>query len=236
MNTITVFSPKGGVGTTTIAANLAIAFHKNFKEEVLLVDGKLLFGHIALYLNILTGNSITDLIKQAGMLDEHLIRQVAVKHNSGIHVIPCPNTITEAQGIKPESLFDVLRSLQKVFPNIIIDGGNDLDNNTVTYMDASDKILLVLNPEMASLRDVKQFIEVSASLSYPKEKLLLLLNLIGRKADMQTRDIEEILHWEIFGQIPADENLALTAINEGIPIIQRKPRHTISKTFFQWSM
>ena len=102
-------------------------------------------------------------------------------------------------------------------------------------MDASDRILLVLNPEMASLRDIKQFVDVSASLSYPKEKLLLLLNLIGRKADMQTRDIEEILHWKIFGQIPADENLALGAVNEGIPIIQKKPRHAISKAFVQLS-
>lgn len=235
MSTITVYSPKGGVGTTTIAVNLAISLQKILNQEVLLVDGKLLFGHVALYLNVLTGNSITDLIRQAGMLDELLIRQVVVKHHSGIHVLPCPATITEAQGIKPKSLFDVIRGLKQVYRNIIIDGGNDLDNNSVTFMDASDKILLVLNPDMASLRDVKQFLNISSTLSYPPEKILLLLNLIGRKSDMPSKEIEGILNMELFGHIPADENLALSCLNEGIPIVRMKPRHPISKAFNQIS-
>ncbi|MEA3325894.1 MAG: AAA family ATPase, partial [Chloroflexota bacterium] len=116
---ITVFSPKGGVGTTTIATNLAISLFKNIKQDVLLIDGKHLFGHVALYLNLRTGNSITDLIAHAGMLDSQLIKQVVERHKSGIHVLPSPKSISEAQGIRPENLFNVLQGLQQVFPNII---------------------------------------------------------------------------------------------------------------------
>jgi len=230
---ITVFSPKGGVGTTTIATNLAISLFKKIKEDVLLIDGKHLFGHVALYLNLRTGNSITDLIAHAGMLDQQLIKQVVEKHKSGIHVLPSPKSISEAQGIRPENLFNVLQGLQQVFPNIIIDGGNHLNDNTVTYMDSSDKILLVLNPDLASMRDARQFMEISASLSYPKEKILLILNLAGRKADVKYNEIEDILKTKIFGKIPADENLALSCINEGIPIMLKKPRHPISRAFKQ---
>ncbi len=121
----TIFSPKGGVGTTTIAVNLAISLHRSLKKDTLLIDGKNLFGHVPLYCNIRTGNSINDLIAHAGMLDERLIKQVAVRHTSGIHVLPGPNSITEAQGIRPDNLYKVLLSLQQVFPTIIIDGGND---------------------------------------------------------------------------------------------------------------
>src|SRR5450830_171952 len=90
-HTFTVFSPKGGVGSTTIAINLAISLHKALNEDVLLIDGKHLFGHVALYLNLRTGNSITDLISHAGVLDQRLITQVVTRHISGIHVLPSPN-------------------------------------------------------------------------------------------------------------------------------------------------
>lgn len=230
-NIFTVFSPKGGAGSTTVATNLAISLHQTMKEDVLLVDGKHLFGHVALYLNLRTGNSLTDLIAHAGMLDKQLINQVVVKHNSGIHVLPSPNSISEAQGIRPENLFTVIQSLQEHFPNIVIDAGNNLNENTVTYMDASDKILLVLNPDLASMRDVRQFIEISSTLSYPKEKILLILNQAGRKADVKLEEIEQILKMKIFGKIPADENFALACLNEGVPIVVKKSRHPISKAF-----
>jgi pilus assembly protein CpaE len=230
-NTFTVFSPKGGVGTTTIATNLAISLHRSLKEDVLLIDGKHLFGDVALYLNLRTGNSITDLIAHVGILDQRLIKQVVVKHISGIHVLPSPNVIAEAQGIRPETLFKVIQSLQQVFPYIIIDGGNNLNENTVTYMDSSDKILLVLNSDLASMRDVRKFMEVAATLSYPKDKTVLILNLTGRKADVKREEIENILKMEIFGKIPTDENLALNCLNEGVPILLKKPHHPISKAF-----
>jgi len=230
-NTFVIFSPKGGVGTTTISTNLAIGLHRTLKEDVLLIDGKHLFGHIALFYNIRTGNSITDLIAHAGNLDEQLIKQVTVRHTSGVYVLPSPNSFSEAQGIKPENLFKVIQSLKKVFPNIIIDGGNYLNENTVTYMDTSDKILLVLNPDIASMRDVKQFIKISDTLAYPRDKILLILNLTGRKADVKREEIENILKMKIFGKIPADGNLALSSLNEGVPILLKKPNHPISKAF-----
>ena len=228
-HTITVFSPKGGAGTTTIATNLAISLHKTLKEEVLLIDGKHLFGHVALYLNLRTGNSIADLVAHAGSLDKRLVNQVVVKHASGIHVLPSPNQITQAQGIRPENMYKILQVLRNMFPYIIVDGGNHLDENTVTYLDASDKVLLVINPDLASMRDVRLYMEVSNSLSYPRDKTLLLVNLAGRKADVRRNEIEKILKMIVFGTIPADDDLALSSINEGVPILVKKPRHSISK-------
>ncbi|MBG0785861.1 MAG: AAA family ATPase [Anaerolineaceae bacterium] len=230
-NTFTVFSPKGGAGTTTVATNLAITLHNTTKADVLLIDGKLAFGHVSLFLNLLTGNSVIDLIAHAGMLDQQLIKQVVVQHTSGIYVLPSPNSITEAQGIKPENLFTVIQGLQQMYPYVIIDGGNTLNENSVTYMDSSDKILLVFNPELASMRDVRQFMEVTTTLSYEKEKVLFLLNLTGRKADVRPEEIEKILNIKIFGSIPADEEFAISSLNEGVPMVVKKARHQISRAY-----
>jgi pilus assembly protein CpaE len=228
-NTYTIFSPKGGSGVTTIAVNLAIALRQLINEPVLLMDGKHLFGHVALMLNIRTANSITDLISHAGMLDKQLINQVVVDHVSGIKVLPSPIAITEAQGIRPDDLFKVIIELQSTYPVILIDAGNFLNENAVTYMDASDQIIVVLNPNLASVRDAKQFIEVCHSLAYPKEKIMLVLNNTGHKADIQQEEIEKILKQKIICEIPGDDNFVLSSLNEGVPVLLKNARHPVSK-------
>jgi pilus assembly protein CpaE len=81
------------------------------------------------------------------------------------------------------------------------------------------------------MRDARQFLEISASLSYPKDKTLLILNQTGRKEDVKSEEIENILKVKIFGKIPTDESLALSSVNEGVPILLKKPHHPISKSF-----
>lgn len=228
-NTFTVFSPKGGAGTTTVSVNLAIAMRQLLKEPILLVDGKHLFGHVALMLNIRTANSITDLISHAGMLDKQLVNQVVVDHVSGIKVLPSPLAVAEGQGIRPDLLYKVIVELQSGYPVVIVDGGNYLNENIVTYMDASDKVIVVMNPNLACVRDIKQFLEVCTTLSYPKEKILLVLNNTGHKADIRKEEIEKILSHVILCEIPTDENFALGSLNEGVPVMIKNPRHLISK-------
>ena len=228
-NTFTVFSPKGGAGTTTLAINLAIALRQVLKEPVLLIDGKHLFGHVALMLNLRTANSITDLISHAGMLDQQLLKQVVVDHVSGIKVLPSPTIVTEGQGIRPDDLYKVILGLQSTFPVILIDGGNYLGENTVTYMDASDRILLTMNPNLASIRDAKQFLDVTKSLSYPADKTMIVLNNTGHKADIRQEEIEESLKRKVSCTIPGDETFVISAVNEGIPVLIKNPRHPISR-------
>jgi pilus assembly protein CpaE len=228
-NTFTVFSPKGGTGCTTIAINLAIALRNLTKEPVLLMDGKLMFGDIALMLNIRSTNSITDLISHAGMLDKQLINQVVVEHASGIKVLLSPISAAGAQGIHAEDLYKVITELQATYPFIVIDGGNYLHENTVTMMDSSDKVIVVMNPNLASIRDVRQFFNICHELAYPTEKIMLVLNNSGRKTDIRHDEIEKILMQKITCEIKGDDKLFLPSLNEGIPAILKMPRHPANK-------
>jgi len=228
---VVVYSPKGGAGCTTVAINLAIALHQQTKEKVLLVDGRHTLGHVALMLNLRTGNSITDLLAYAEKLDDALINQVVVDHVSGIIVLTSPSSFERGQDIKPEQLYKVFQALREIYPIIVVDGGSYLDDNLVTYMDMADSILMVLNPNLASLRDARQFLNFSRTLSYSEQKILLVLNQSGHKADVKLSEIEKVLHSKILGTIPADEDLMLSCLNDGVPVILKKSNHAISKGF-----
>ena len=227
--TLMVFSPKGGTGCTTVAVNLAIAMRQLTKEPVLLVDGKPIFGNLALSLNIRTTNSISDLVSHAGLLDAPLIDRVVVEHASGIKVLASPTGATEAQGIHAEDLYKVLVKLQSLYPVIIIDGGNYLHENTVTLMDASNKIIVVMNPNLASMMNVRQFIDIGQMLSYPPEKIMLVMNNCGNKTDVRQDEVENLLKKKIACRIPGDTNSFVSSLNEGIPLMLKKVRHPANK-------
>ncbi len=228
-----MFSPRGGVGCSTLAANLALALRDHTAERVLLLDGKLLFGHIGLMLNVRTPNSIADLIPHAATLDDELVGEVVAEHASGIHVLLRPSEVEVAQGIRAEDLFNVLTGVSRMYDFIVIDAGSTLNETTVTLMDAADRILLVATPDLAALYDVSQFVQVSASLAYPQSKLLVILNRAGMMGGVKTHDVEAALHHQVFAQIPEDGPNALRSVNRGIPLMMKYPRKPVSKAIQQ---
>ena len=207
--------------------------HQQLKKDVLVIDGKNSLGHVALMLNLRTANSMADLTTHSEKLDESLINQVIVKHYSGISILASPLMMSKGHEIHPEELFKVMTILKNIYPYIIIDAGNNLDNNTVTYMDMSDQLFLVINPNIASLRDARQFMDLSDSLSYSKEKIHPILNQSGRKTEIKVGDIEKALRTKLFGTIPVDEDASISSLNEGLPIVLKKSNHSISKAIIK---
>ncbi len=230
--TFTVFSPKGGAGCSTIAMSLAIALIEELKQEVLLVDGKLFFGDLDIMLNLKTHNSISDLIPYIGSLDEGLLHDVISEHSSGIKVLPAPLNPISAQGIHTEEIHHILTVAQNVYPNIVIDSGNHLNENTVTLMDASHRILLVLNPDIASLRNASRFIDICyTTLSIPKEKILIIVNQHDQRDGISINDIERTLQMKVFAALPWDSRTPLQSINRGVPIFMQGSKIPLRKSF-----
>jgi pilus assembly protein CpaE len=224
MHTLAVYSPRGGSGCSTISTNLAIAWHEMTKARVLLVDGKLFFGHLGLMLNVRSQNTLADLIPHAHMLDEGLVKEVVFEHISGIHILLSPDDVQIAQGIRSQDLFNVISGLQRLYDFIVIDTGSAFTENAVTLMDSADRVLLVTNPELSALHDASRFIQLSRSLAYPAGKLLTVLNRAGMPGSLRTRDVEIALRHEVFTQVPDDSANALRSLNRGIPLILKYPR------------
>jgi pilus assembly protein CpaE len=229
VRTIALFSPRGGAGCSTLAANLALALMESSDSNVLLLEGKLFFGHLGVMLNIRSKNSLADLIPHASLIDEGLVRDVVTMHASGLHVLLAPSNVQVAQGIRPDDLYNVFMGVQKFYDYVIIDIGSSLNENSVTLMDACDKLVLVTVPDMASLRDTSQFIQVGHSLAYSNEKMLVALNRVGINGGLRLKDVEAALHHLIFAQIPDDDANALRSLNRGVPIYIKYPRSPVTK-------
>jgi pilus assembly protein CpaE len=229
VRTCVVYSPRGGAGSTTVALNLALSLYELTGERVLLVEGKLSFGHLDLMLNMRPHTTIADLIPHASRLDDGLIHEVVMRHSTGIYVLLAPTNLQVAQGIRPDDIYNVFLSLQKYYDYIVIDGGSAVNENTVTLMDSVDRILLVTNPELAALHDASRFIQLSRSLSYSTEKLLLVLNQAGVEGGVKPKDIESAMHMPLFAVVPNDTAKAVRSLNQGVPLLYKYPRSPIGK-------
>lgn len=227
---LAVFSPRGGVGCSTLAASLAIAIHEQTNSKVLLMEGKLYFGHLDVLLNVRPRNNLADLIPHASSIDEGLVRDVISEHISGIHILLAPSDLQVAQGIRPQDMFTVISKIQRFFDYIVIDAGSTLNENTVTLMDFADRVLVVATPDLAALHDASRFIRISQTLAYPNEKILLVLNQANRPGGVKPKEIKSVLHWAIFAEIPEDSINATRSINRGIPIILNSPRSPVSRS------
>jgi pilus assembly protein CpaE len=191
---------------------------------VLLVDGKLFFGHLDVMLNIRARNTIADLVPHANLLDPGLIGDVVVGHASGIDVLLSPNDVQIAQGLRAEDIYNIIGGIKKAYSYVIIDAGSALTENTVTMMDAADRILLVTTPDLIALHDASRFLQISRTLSYPPEKTMIILNRANLIGGVKPRDIETALRSEVFAQIPDDGANVLRSLNRGIPLVMQYPR------------
>lgn len=231
LRTLAVYSPRGGSGCSTVAANLAIALREKTGQRVLLLEGKLFFGHLDILLNLRTHNTLADLIPHANTIDEGLVREVITPHVSGIDVLLGPTDLQIAQGIRAQDLYSVVASLQRLYDYVVIDAGSTLNENTVTLLDLSDRILLVTNPDLAALHDASRFLQLSQSLAYPPGKVLVLLNRAEIPGGVRTRDIRAALRHELSLMVPDGGPEALRSLNRGVPLFLKYPRNPASQAF-----
>ncbi|MCJ7702911.1 MAG: AAA family ATPase [Anaerolineales bacterium] len=228
LKTIVVYSPRGGAGCTTIATNLAISMYAQTSKRVLLMGGKLFFGHLGIMLNIRTNNTIADLIPHATQMDESLVHDVVTRHASGVYVLVDPFDLQVAQGIRPQDLYNVILGLQRMYDVVIVDAGTSLTDNAVTIMDMADRIVVVTTPDLASLHDTTRFTQITKSLAYPQEKLFYILNRTDMPGGVKTKDVLPVVNKSFF-PIPDGGANVVRSINRGVPLVLRYPRNPASR-------
>ena len=223
---LAVFSPKGGSGCTTIAINVAVALAKRGHSTVL-VDGSLQFGDVSVMLNMKTMTSIVDLGERDSELDADLVSSVVQVHRSGLNVLLAPPRPEMADVINEKHIKNLLSALRQAYDFVIVDTSSYLTEVALALLDSADRIILVTQQNLASLKNVSRFFDLTENLNYEPQKVWLVVNGASNKQGISVKDISDTLKRPIVMMIPEDTLAVNTAADRGLPLViganQKRP-------------
>jgi pilus assembly protein CpaE len=215
---VTVFSPKGGSGKTVLATNLAAATARS-GVETLLVDLDLQFGDSALTLAVSPRATIADLAASQGDIDVDKLKAfVSTDSRTGLSLLPSPKRPEEADLVGAPQLAAVLEAARSGFGAVVIDTGPLFDAPMLAALDHTEQLLLVCNPEVTSLKNVRIGLETIDRLGFPRERVSLVANRIGAAGAVARDDIEDALDTKIAFELPDDPGVP-AAINRALPVV-----------------
>ena len=230
---ITFFSPKGGVGRTTIATNLAVALHQITNKPVVLVDGSLPFGDIAVILNMSPkAKTIADLIGSFETADSDVVESILVQHSTGIKVMLAPPTPESTELITGAHLKHVLELLRERYAYIVVDTWPSFQEQVITMLDVADVILTLMTLEITSLKNVRVFMEVVEKLGYDDAKVQLVANRNDSSGGIKASDVEASLGRKIPHTIVSDGRTLVLAVNRGVPFVISHRDSQVAKDIF----
>jgi pilus assembly protein CpaE len=230
---ITFFSPKGGVGRTTISTNLAVALHQLTNKPVVLVDGSLPFGDIAVILNMSPkAKTIADLIGSFETSDSDVVESILVQHSTGIKVMLAPPTPESTELITGAHIKHVLELLRERYAYIVVDTWPSFQEQVITMLDVADVILTLMTLEITSLKNVRVFMEVVEKLGYDEAKVQLVANRNDSSGGIKASDVEASLGRKIPHTIVSDGRTLVLAVNRGVPFVISHRDSQVAKDIF----
>ena len=230
---ISFFSPKGGVGRTTIATNLAVALHQTTQQPVVLVDGSLPFGDIAVILNMSPkAKTIADLIGSFETADADVIDSILTPHSTGIKVLLAPPTPESTELITGANIKHVLELLKQRYAYVVVDTWPSFQEQVITMLDVSDVILTLMTLEITSLKNVRVFMEIVEKLGYDENKVQLVANRNDSSGGIKASDVEASLGRKIPHTIVSDGRTLVLAVNRGVPFVISHRDSQVSKDIF----
>jgi len=232
---VTVYSPKGGTGCTTLAVNLAIAMRRllGSDSKVCLIDGSLQFGDVSIFMKLQATRTLADLAPHAEDLDPNLLNTVMVPHGSGVKVLVAPESPEQAEIFKEGGIEDsganrrfkaIIDFARSEFDYVIVDTGHQVDDVLLAVMDVNDLLLLVTRPVIPEIRGARLFVQLLQKLEYDLDRLALLINGVDNKRmGIQPEAIERAM-MPALAHLPLDERTALRSANLGEPVMMKGGR------------
>lgn len=224
---VTVFSPKGGVGKTTLAVNLAIALSEKGKKRVCVVDLDLSFGDIAITLQLIPARTMADAVHFESGLEFSVLEPLLTPHGTGISALVAPVQPDARDSIPAALVGRILGMLKENFEYVVVDTAPTFDEFVLQAFDETDVLLLVTTLDVPTLKNVKIAVETLDLLNFPKARRRLVLNRADDKVGLSAEEVEGTLAMKIDASIPTSSQVA-NATNTGDPITSAIPRHPVS--------
>jgi pilus assembly protein CpaE len=216
---VTVYSPKGGTGCTTIAVNLALALH-NEDTRVTLVDGNFQYGDVAVFVNEQGKNTIVDIATRVTELDPEVVEGVMINHAAtGVHILAAPSRPEYAERVSGDQFSQLIDYLRQMYAYIVIDTTPILTDITLAAIDKSDVIVLVTTQDIPSIKNARLFLDLLQTIGIERERLVFSMNKFDKRIAITPERVGENLKQEVVAVIPLDERVVVPAVNRGVPFI-----------------
>lgn len=229
---IAVFSPKGGVGTSSIACNLAVALRQLTNKKVALVDGNLTFGDIGVIMNLVSTKTVADLANRISEIDRDLLNDVLATHASQVKILLAPPNPQTGELVTADHLRSILELMKKEFDYVVVDTQSSFQDRALASLDMADRIVALMTLEIPCIKNIKLFLEVAELLEYPNEKTILVLNKADNRLGMRVENVEENIQHKVALQIANAGHEMTLAVNQGVPLVIAKRDHSTSKDIF----
>src|SRR5207245_2581148 len=215
---ITVFSPKGGTGKTVTATNLAAALAKVEGKKTLLLDLDLQFGDAAIMLGVEPDKTIYDLVVAPGELDTEKLAGYTTKHISGLDILPAPLRPEDAELVTEAKLGRLLEVARESYDCIVVDTSPFFHGPMLATLDRTDELLLLSSLDVPTLKNLRLALQTLELLSFPKQRIRIVLNRSNSKVGMKQNEVESALGMKVRFEVPSDRAVPL-AVNRGKPVV-----------------
>jgi pilus assembly protein CpaE len=217
---IALFGAKGGVGTSTLAANLAVDLAQRHGKKVALMDGDLWFGNLATLMDVHSETTIAALANTADHLDNDVLQEVLVPHASGVQLIlpPKPVQVETIPSVLPAR---VARAYRALFDYVIVDTHASMEEYVLQLLEAADRIMLVTTPELCAISNTAQVLELAPMLGL-RGKMSLVLNRAN--SGVKLEHLEATLDMRVDGSVVSAGQRAVAAANRGLPLMLADPQ------------
>jgi pilus assembly protein CpaE len=215
---VAVFGPKGGVGRTTLAVNLAVAAATELGQRTCLVDGSFQFGDVGVLLNLNPKNkSIADVIPELEHGDIESLDAFVISHSAGIKVLLAPPSPEMAELITPAGAKRMVEALRAQNDLVVVDCMSTFNDTTLAILDQADTVLTMLSLEITSIKNIRLFLEVAEQLGYSQDKIRLVLNRADSSLGIRVADVEHSIGRRVDHTIVSDGRSVVYALNRGVP-------------------
>jgi pilus assembly protein CpaE len=218
--TMVFFGAKGGAGTTTVAVNCGVDVARMSKKPTVIVDLKPGLGEAALFLGVRPKYSLLDAIDNLPRLDKHMLQSLVVKHKSGLEILAGSDQFDRPAAADAGAIGEVFRVLARNYEYILVDAGNQINQQSAAALGTADEVFLVLTPDVPSIRNAQRLLNRLRQLGAHKDRVRILLNRAAEPFPIPPKQIEGALGHPIHHTFASDYKVVSTALNSGVPLAQ----------------
>ncbi|MEO5313335.1 AAA family ATPase [Pseudarthrobacter sp. CC12] len=227
---IAVMSPKGGVGKTTVATNLAIGLGKIAPMGVVIVDLDVQFGDVASGLLLEPEHTLKDAVSGAAFQDSMVLKAFLTVHPSGIYALCAPQSPSEADHISGEAVSHLLSQMAAEFQYVVVDTTPGLGEHVLATLEQATDAVWVCGMDVPSIRGLHTSFSILRELQLVPPGRHVVLNFADRRSGLTIQDVEATIGVPVDTVIPRSRAVPFST-NKGVPLLQESSRDAAARAF-----